>query len=373
MRIETAAVHAGRSVDPATGAVAPPLHLSTTYERDADGGYERGFVYGRTSNPSRESFERAMATLEGGACAMAFASGLAAASAVFQSLRPGDHVVAPRRLYHGVRTLLESIHGPWGLTASHAEMHEPGAAEAAMTPGTRLVWIESPANPTLETTDIRAIADMAHARGALVCCDNTFATPILQRPIEHGADLVMHAATKWIGGHSDLTGGVVVFAREDEVAERVREVQRVGGGVMAPFDCWLAARGVRSLACRVRAASASAARIAAHFDGHALVERVLYPGLRDCPGHAAAARQMEGYGGLVSLCVRGGRAEAMGAASRVRLFTRATSLGGVESLIEHRESIEGPATTTPANLLRLSIGLEHPDDLIADLERALAG
>jgi len=373
MRIETAAVHAGHEIDPATGAVASPIHLSTTFARDAAGEYSRGFSYGRSGNPNRQELERLLATLEGGAGAAAFASGLAAASAVFQSLRPGDHVVAPRELYHGVRTLLEQMHRPWGLEVSYAPMHEPDAVRSAMTNRTRLVWAETPANPMLQVSDIAALAEIAHGAGALLACDNTFATPILQRPIEHGADLVMHATTKWIGGHSDLTGGVIVMKSDDEFAERIRTAQQVGGSVPGAFDCWLAARGVRSLACRVRASTATAERIAAHFDGHKRVERVLYPGLPGCAGHEIARRQMEGFGGLVSMCVRGGREKALAVARRVRLFTNATSVGGVESLIEQRESIEGPTTTTPPNLLRLSIGLEHADDLIADLEQALAG
>jgi len=371
MRIETAAVHAGRTVDPATGAVAPSIHLSTTFERDADGGHSRGYVYSRSSNPNRHELETLLATLEGGACAIAFASGLAAASGVFQSLRPGDHIVAPREVYHGVRTMLEQVHRPWGLRVTYATMHEPGELERAITPETRLVWLETPANPMLQATNIRAAAEIARAAGALLACDNTFATPVLQRPIEHGADLVVHATTKWIGGHSDLTGGVVVCAREDDACQRLLTSQRIAGAAPGVFDCWLAARGVRTLPCRVRQASATAARIASHFHRHPGVERVLYPGLRDAPGHEAAAKQMDAFGGLVSICVRGDRARALEVASRVRLFTRATSLGGVESLIEHRESIEGPQTTTPDNLLRLSIGLEHPDDLIEDLEQAL--
>lgn len=372
MRIETAAVHAGHAIDPATGAVASPIYLSSTFARDAEGAYSRGFVYGRENNPNRVELERLLATLEGGACAVAFASGLAAADAVFRSLRPGDHVVAPREVYHGVRAQLETLHRAWGLAISYAPMHEPDRVREALTERTRLVWAETPANPMLQVSDIAALAAIAHEAGALLACDNTFATPILQRPIEHGADLVMHATTKWIGGHSDLTGGVVVCRADDETAERLRTAQRIGGSAPGPFDCWLAARGVRSLACRVRASTASAGRIAAHFDGHDAIERVLYPGLPGCAGHEAARRQMDGFGGMVSLCVRGDRERALGVARRTRIFTNATSLGGVESLVEHRESIEGPATTTPPNLLRLSIGLEHADDLIADLEQALA-
>ncbi|MFG0275834.1 MAG: trans-sulfuration enzyme family protein [Phycisphaerales bacterium] len=373
MRIETAAVHAGHVIDPATGAVAAPIHLSTTFARDAAGDYSRGFSYARENNPNRVEVERSLAALEGGACAVAFASGLAAADAVFRSLRPGDHVVAPREIYHGVRTQLETLHRSWGLAVSYAPMHEPARVREACTDHTCLVWVETPANPMLQVSDIAALAAIAHDAGALLACDNTFATPILQRPIEHGADLVMHATTKWIGGHSDLTGGVVVCRSDDETAERLRRAQRIGGSAPGPFDCWLAARGARSLACRVRASTASAAQIAAHFDGHEKIERVLYPGLSGSAGHEIARRQMDGFGGIVSLCVRAERDAAMAVARRTKIFTNATSLGGVESLIEHRESIEGSATTTPANLLRLSIGLEHADDLIADLEQALEG
>lgn len=371
MQIETIAVHAGHHVDAETGAVAAPIHLSTTFERDADGEYPRGFVYGRSGNPNRASLERLLADLEGGACASAFASGLAAASAVFQSLRPGDHVVAPREIYHGVRTLLDKVYAPWGLSVSYASLFEPGALADAVTNKTRLIWTETPANPMLQITDLAEASRIAKAAGALLACDNTFATPILQRPIEQGADLVIHATTKWIGGHSDHTGGIVICARDDDFARRIHGVQEHGGGTVSPFDAWLACRGARSLACRVRASTESAGRIAAFLNQRNDVERALYPGLPSHAGHEIANRQMAGFGGIVSVCVKGDRDRAMQVAGALRIFTRATSLGGVESLVEHRESIEGPKTTTPANLLRLSIGLENAQDLMDDLAQAL--
>lgn len=371
MRIETTAVHAARTIDPATGAVAPPIHLSTTFERDADGGYARGYSYSRSGNPARHELECAMAQLEGGPCAIAFASGLAATSAILQSLSPGDHVIAPREIYHGVRRLLDQIYVPWGLQASYVHMHKPGAVETALTDATKLIWIETPANPMLQISDIAHITNVAHNAGALVACDNTFATPILQRPLKLDADFAIHATTKWIGGHSDVTGGVIVCKEDNDRAERLRAIQQLGGAVPSPFDCWLATRGVRTLACRVHTSCSSAMALAKHLEAHSMVESVLYPGLDSHEHHALATRQMSGFGGILSFCVKGNRDDVMRVAANVKLFTRATSLGGVESLIEHRESIEGPDTTTPPNLLRLSIGLEHSDDLFADLDQAL--
>ena len=371
MRLETLAIHAGARPDPATGAIAPPLYLSTTFERAADGSYPRGYIYTRHGNPNREALEEAMAALEGGAVAVAFASGSAAAFAVLQTLSPGDHVIAPRDLYHGLARLFREIATGWGISLSFVDLTDPLAVEAAIRSNTRMIWVETPSNPMLRITDIARVAAMAHAVGALCICDNTLATPVLQRPLALGADGVVHSATKYLGGHGDAMGGVVVLKADSDFARRLREIQITGGAVLSPFESWLILRGLRTLPYRMRAHSENAMRVATFLTRHPAVEAVHYPGLPGHPGHAVAARQMSMFGGMVSFQVRGGRDAAFQVAARVRLFTRATSFGGPESLIEHRASIEGPETTTPDNLLRLSIGLEHPDDLIEDLEQAL--
>ncbi len=371
MRIETLAVHAGHAIDPSTGAVTPPIHLSTTFEREADGSFPRGYIYARTNNPNRMALEECLCALEGGAAAAAFASGSAATMSVFQALVPGDHVIAPADAYHGTARLLREVFAPWGLETTFVDVTDPARVQQAIRPHTKLVWIETPSNPLLKVTDITGIAELAHGAGALCVCDNTWATPILQHPFELGADLSVHATTKYLGGHSDVTGGVVIAKVEDEFFQRVRRLQVQTGAVPSPFDCWLVLRGIRTLPYRMRAHSENAMKVAGFLSHHAGVEVVHYPGLKGHAGHDIAARQMGGFGGMASFQVKGDRDTAMGVAARVRVFTRATSLGGTESLIEHRASIEGPGTRTPDNLLRLSIGLEHADDLIEDLARAL--
>ncbi|MBI1846245.1 MAG: aminotransferase class I/II-fold pyridoxal phosphate-dependent enzyme [Candidatus Rokubacteria bacterium] len=371
MRIETIAVHAGHRVDPATGAVAPPISLSTTFERDPDGSYPRGHLYARNSNPNRDALEACLAELEAGAAAAAFASGTAATLAVFHTLAPGDHVIAPRDVYHGTARLLREHLAPWGLAATFVDMTDVAAARAALTPRTRAIWVETPSNPMLKISDVQALADLAHGAGALCVCDNTFATPILQRPFTLGADLVVHATTKYLSGHGDVMGGAVVARARAGVFDAIRAFQAAGGGVPSPFDCWLALRSIRSAPYRVRAHAENALKVATFLARHPRVERVHYPGLPGHPGHALARRQMSHFGGMTSFQVAGGRDAAMAAAAKVRVIIRATSFGGMESLIEHRASIEGPGTTTPENLLRLSVGLEHPDDIIDDLSQAL--
>ena len=371
MRLETLTAHAGVAVDPVTGAVAQPIHFATTFERDADNEYRRGFNYGRYDNPNRRALERCLAELEGGAAAAAFASGLAATHAVFQCLRPGDHVVAAADMYYGAAKMLRELFTPWGLETTFVDLTDLAAARAAVRPATKLIWTETPSNPLWKITDIAALAEVAHAAGALLAVDSTAATPVLQRPFELGADLVMHSTTKYLGGHGDITGGIVVAKREDDFFQRLRELQRGSGAVPSPFDCWLLLRGIRSLACRVRTHSANAAAIAAYLARHPKVHAVHYPGLPGHPGHAIAKRQMADFGGMVSFQVKGGAPAAIAVAAGVKLFVRATSFGGTESLIEHRASVEGPTTRTPDDLLRLSVGLEHPDDLIADVAQAL--
>jgi len=372
MRLETLAVHAGHAPDPATGAVSPPIYLSTNFARESDGGLPHGFLYARSENPTRAGLEAALAALEGGTAALAFASGMAATSAVFQSLAPGDHVIAPNDAYYGTARVLREVFQRWGLSSSFVNMADTAEVERAVTPRTRLVWMETPSNPTLAVTDVAAVAGIAHAAGALAACDNTWATPMLQRPLDLGADVAMHATTKYLAGHGDVTGGALILRENGDLAARLRVIQTVAGAVPSPFDCWMVHRGIRTLPYRMRGHCDNAERVAAFLSGHPAVEVVHYPGLRDDPGHEPASRQMRRYGGMVSVQIRGGAPAALAVVSRVELFTRATSLGGPESLIEHRASSEGPGSRTPAGLLRLSVGLEHPDDLIEDLGGALA-
>lgn len=371
MRIDTLAVHAGHGPDPTTGAVSPPIHLSTTFAREADGSLHDGFLYSRSDNPCRRGLETALAGLEGGRAALAFASGMAATAALLQTLGPGDHVLAPADAYYATGKLLREVMGPWGLASSFVDLTDLDAVRAALTPRTRLVWIETPSNPRLAITDIAAVAALAREAGARVACDNTWATPLLQRPLELGADVVMHATTKYLGGHSDVTGGALVLVEEGELAARLRTTQALAGGVPSPFDCWLVHRGIRTLPQRMRAHCDNAEAVARFLAADRRVEAVHYPGLPDDRGHPVARRQMRRFGGMVSFEVPGGASAALALVGRVRLFTRATSLGGTESLLEHRASVEGPESRTPPGLLRLSIGLEHPDDLIEDLDQAL--
>jgi len=372
LKPETLAVHAARSPDPVTGAVAPPLHLSTTFERAPDGGYPHGFQYGRSGNPNRDTLERAIAVLEGAPEALCFASGTAASMAAFALLRPGDRVIAPTECYYGTLKQLRQLFAAMGVAVAQADTWDLQALRAAWTPATRMLWIETPSNPRLRITDIGAAAELAHAHGALLACDSTFATPVLQQPLALGADLVMHSTTKFLAGHSDVTGGALAVRERGEMLQRLRDYQHQAGAVPSPFDCWMIRRSMMTLPLRVRAQSATAMQVARFLAQHPGVDRVHYPGLETHPGHEVAARQMSGFGSMLSFEVPGGAEAAMQVAARMKLFTRATSLGSVESLVEHRASIEGPDTPTPQGLLRLSIGLEHPDDLLANLAQALA-
>lgn len=374
MKIETRAVHAGRHIDPATGAVTSPIHLSTTFERSPGGEYPRGFSYSREDNPNRRALEECLASLEGGKHALCFSSGLAVATALVQGLEPGDHIIAPDDVYWGLRKVIGEVFGKWGLETSYVDMTNIDDFHAALRPATRLVWIETPSNPLMKVTDLTSIAAMARLGGPniITVCDGTFATPVLQQPLDCGIDMVVHSTTKYIGGHSDVIGGALITRHENYLFERARKSQRYGGSVPSPFDCWLTLRGIDTLPWRVRAQSDNAMRVAQYLAQHAAVEAVYYPGLPSHPGHKVAARQMSAFGGMLSFLVRGSREAALAVAAQCKLFIRATSLGGAHSLIEHRASIEGPATRTPQNLLRVSIGLEHTDDLIADLDQALA-
>ncbi|MBW8724296.1 MAG: PLP-dependent transferase [Inquilinus limosus] len=360
-------------VDPVTKAVTPAIHPSSTYIRDPDNQYRSGRIYARDNNPSYDQAEAVLAALEGAEGAAVFASGMAAATAVFLALAPGDHVLAPKVMYWSLRNWLLTEATRWGLKVELVETGDIDAVRAALRPGqTRLVWLETPANPLWTVTDIAAVAEAAHAAGARVAVDSTVATPVLTRPLALGADLVMHSATKYLNGHSDVIAGALATARDDETWQRIKRIRAQHGAVLGPFEAWLLLRGMRTLVPRVRQASATALAIAEHFHGHDLVSAVLYPGLDGAPGHAVAARQMQGgFGGMLSVRVKAGARAAIATAATVELWKRATSLGGVESLIEHRASIEGPTSPVPDDLLRLSAGIEDPAELIADLEQAL--
>ena len=360
-------------VDPATRAVVPPIHMASTYLRDEDNAYRSGRVYARADNPTFDHVETTLAALEGGVKALIFSSGMSAATACFLALAPGDHVVASKVMYWALRNWLMTFATQWGLEVEFVDADRTDAVAAAVRPGkTKLVWIETPANPTWCVADIAAIAEIAHKAGALLGVDSTVATPVLTRPIEHGADIVMHSATKYLNGHSDLIAGALVGARDDAHWAKLRSIRAQLGTILGQHEAWLLLRGMRTLFPRVAWACRSAQSLAERFAAHPMVSEVLYPGLPAFAGHAIAARQMKGgFGGMLSVRVKGGERAAIATAARVELWKRATSLGGVESLIEHRASIEGPGTPCPPDLLRLSVGVEEANDLFDDLDQAL--
>jgi cystathionine gamma-synthase len=361
--------------DEATGAVVLPMHTATTFLRDPDNQYRRGRSYGRADNPGYDQPQALLTALEGGAASLLFSSGMAAAVAVFQCLPRDAHIVAPQVMYWGLRSWLKNFAEPWGIEVEFVDATSLDALRRAVRTGrTRLVWIETPANPLWSVTDIAGAAEIAHAAGALLAVDSTAATPVLTRPLALGADLVMHSATKYLNGHSDVVAGTLTTAREDAFWARLRAARSSGGAILGSFEAYLLLRGMRTLFPRVERACRSAQQIAEALSSNPGVLEVLYPGLPDHAGHAVAARQMSGgFGGMLSVRVRGGAAAAIAAAARVGIWKRATSLGGVESLIEHRASVEGPDSPAPTDLLRLSVGIEDPQDLLADLETSLAG
>ncbi len=369
---DTQAIHSGRGIDPTTGAITAPIHLSTTFERDGDGSYPRGYVYGRSGNPNRDALETALATLENGAEAATFASGSAATFCLLQALKPEDHVIAPQSVYFGVQQMLSNIFALWGLIYTLVDTTDLAAVAEALRPNTRLVLIETPSNPQLAVTDIQAVANLAHQANAYLACDNTIASPVLQTPLTLGADFVIHATTKYLAGHGDVIGGAVVTRESNPLFEQLRLIQTIGGTVPSPFDCWLTLRGLQTLPLRVRAQAQTAQAIATWLAQHPAIEQVLYPGLPDHPGHGIAQKQMQSYGGLLSFLVKGDQDVAMAVAAKTRLIARATSFGSPHSTLEHRASIEKGTQTAP-NLLRLSIGLEAVEDLQADLDQALQG
>ena len=374
-RFETRAIHAGQAPDPSTGAVVPPIYQTSTFAQSAPAEH-KGFEYARTANPTRTALETCLASLEEGNHGLAFASGMAAITTCAYLLSPGDAVLLPDDVYGGTYRLFVRVLARYGIAATFVDMTDPGRVEAALGPHTRMVLIETPTNPYLKILDIRALADLAHARDALVVVDNTFASPYFQQPLQLGADIVVHSTTKYLGGHSDVVGGGVV-TNSREVAETLRFHQNAAGAVPGPFDCWLVLRGARTLAVRMDAHARHAMRVAEFLRSHHRVARVYYPGLPDHSGHDIARRQMSGFGGMVSFTLTGGAAAARAVASAVQVFTLAESLGGVESLLDHpatmtHASLGGSPLQVDPGLLRLSVGLEHPQDLIDDLAQALA-
>ena len=371
MKTETIAIHAGNKKDESSKAVIQPIILSTTFERGLAGDFPGGHIYSRSSNPNRESLENVLAQLEGGADAASFSSGNAAGMSVFQSLTPGTHVIAPDDMYHGLRNQLKTLFAGI-LTFDFIDVNDTELLQQYIKPETGLIWIETPSNPLLKITDIKQVVAIAARHNIKVVCDNTFATPLCQQPLALGADMVMHSATKYFGGHSDLMGGALITREKDGLWEGIRDVQTMGGAIPSPMDCYYLIRSIKTLPYRVRGHVHNAQLLAEFLENHPRVEEVMYPGLQSHPQYAIAKAQMTGFGAVFSFTLKGGEEEAKKVINAVEIFTRATSLGGVESLIEHRASVEGPDTKTPFNLLRVSVGLEHIDDLIADLQQALA-
>lgn len=374
----TRSIHAGQEFDPTTGAIIPPIYQTSTFVQDGVGGLRGGYEYSRSANPTRTALETQLAALEGAKHGFSFASGLAAEDALIRTaLRPGDHIVIGNDVYGGTYRLINRVHGAWGIEHTVVDLGDLAAVEAAIIPGrTKLLWVETPSNPLMKISDIAALAALAHRHEVLSVVDNTFASPALQQPLSLGADIVVHSTTKYLGGHSDVLGGAVIM-NDDELAEQLGFVQFAAGAVSAPLDAWLTTRGIKTLAVRMRQHSANAQAIAEFLDGHAAVERVYYPGLESHPGHELAARQMSGFGGMLSLALVGGPAAATRLVEKTKLFALAESLGGVESLIGlpaqmTHASVKGTELAVPENVVRLSVGIEDVADLIADLDRALA-
>jgi cystathionine gamma-synthase len=373
---ETLAIHAGQDADATTGAVTVPIYATSTYKQDGVGGLRGGYEYSRSANPTRTALEECLAALEGGRRGLAFASGLAAEDTLLRTVcRPGDHMIVPDDAYGGSFRLFSKVFARWGVECSPVSLHDPDSVRAEIRENTRLIWCETPTNPLLGISDIAALADIAHNSDALLIVDNTFATPYLQQPLALDADVVVHSTTKYMGGHSDVVGGALI-TRADDLGEQLAFHQNAMGAVPGPFDAWLVLRGIKTLAVRMDRHCANAERVAAMLQGHPRVTQVIYPGLADHPGHELAAKQMRGFGGMVSFRVVGGEQAALDVCARTEIFTLAESLGGIESLIEHpgrmtHSSVAGSPLEVPADLVRLSVGIESVEDLIADLNQAL--
>lgn len=372
MNFETRAIHSGIDIENPNKDVVPPIHRSTVFEHREEGHQEGDLTYTRNANPNRLRLEHLLANLEEGSAAAAFSSGVAAATAVFQAFRPGDHVLMPADVYAGNRKLINDVMIPWGLEVDFINMTDLETIENAFQKNTKLVWIETPSNPMLNITDIEAVSRLAHENDAITCVDNTWPSPFNQQPLTLEADLVLHSTTKYLGGHSDILGGAVIAPASDGIFEKVRNLQITMGAVPSPEDCWLLSRSIRTLPYRMRGHNENARLLAEFLNNHPKIEEVFYPGLDTHEGHEIAKKQMNGFGGMISFLVEGGKEEAIEVTAGSQLISRATSLGGVESTWEHRRSSEGPDSSTPQNLIRISVGLEHPDDLLEDLEKALS-
>ena len=371
-KFETRALQSTKNIINEVHAISPPIYLSSTFIRTKEGKYQDGYKYSRNDNPNRKTLEKSISKLENGTTGFAFGSGMSAISAVFQSLKTGDHVILPDDVYFNLRLLLKEVFNRWGLSFSFVNMSNIKAISHSLNQQTRLIWIESPSNPQLKISDIRGICKLAHAHQILIAVDNTWPTPVLQNPLDLGADIVVHSSTKYLGGHSDVLGGCVVLKESGSLANRIRSIQVQMGAIPSPFDCWLVSRGIQTLHLRITKQTENAQKLAEWLDGQPRVNRVLYPGLKDHPDHAIAAQQMiGGFGGMLSLLIDGNEIQTRAVANKLQLFTQATSLGGIESLVEHRKSVEGSESQTPNNLLRLSLGIEHVEDLIIDWEQAL--
>lgn len=371
LKFETLAIQSTLLKDKNAGAISTPIYLSTTFERAADGSYPHDFIYSRMDNPNRQLLENSLAQLEKGNVALAFSSGMAASMALFQTLKSGAHIILPDDTYYSTEALAVELFGNWGLETSKVDMSNIKALKAAIRPNTKLIWIETPSNPQLKVSNIKLIAKIAKEAGAICAVDNTWATPVLQNPLELGAEVVMHSTTKYFGGHCDVLGGALVLKENGDLAESLRKVQQLAGNVPSPFECWLITRGIKTLALRVTAQTKNAQLLANYLNEHPKIETVHYPGLPTHPQNEIAKQQMKGFGAMVSIQPKGDEAFTMSLTGKLKLFSTATSLGGVESLIEHRKSVEGEASPTPDNLLRISVGLEHIDDLIEDWRQAL--
>jgi len=371
MRFETKAIHAGLDIARESSAVVPPISPSTVFEIDEAGRKEGDLHYTRLANPNRLQLEHLIAELEEGEACAAFSSGVAAAAAIYQALDPGDHILMPEDVYAGNRKLAKKLMTRWGLESDFIRMTDPREVQSSIKPDTRLIWIETPSNPLMNITDIARVCELAKDNDILTCVDNTWPSPVNQLPLNLGADLVLHSTTKYLGGHSDILGGAVVAKHKGGIFSRIRQIQKLTGGVPSPHDCWLLCRSIRSLPYRMRGHNEHAAALAAFLQDQPAVQTVFYPGLENHEGHEIARKQMSGYGGMISFLIDGGSEEAIRIVGKSRLIKRATSLGGVESTWEHRRSSEGEGSITPENLIRISVGLEHPDDLMEDLEQAL--
>jgi len=371
MRFETKAIHAGLDIHNPSKSIVPPISPSTIYEIDEEGRNESDLHYTRLGNPNRLQFEHLIATLEGGEAAAAFSSGIAAGMAVLQSLHPGDHIIIPEDVYAGNRKMVNKIMTGWGIESDFIDMTDLGNIEKHIRPNTKLIWIETPSNPLMRITDIEAVTTLAKEHEIRTVADNTWPTPVNQLPLDLGVDIVLHSTSKYFGGHSDILGGALVAKKADEWFERIKLIQKMGGAVPSAQDCWMLSRSTRSLAYRMRGHNEHAEKVAHFLNDHPKVSKVIYPGLSSHPGHEIAKKQMKGFGGMVSFLVDSDQKESIAVVGRSKLIKRATSLGGVESTWEHRQSSEGEGSVTPVNLIRVSVGLEHPEDIIEDIDQAL--